>query len=124
MLKAGAVYVPLLPGWPDARLAELANAADVSVVVGMTAVRPAWLPPEVPCLSASDSSASSGSRPLPLPSELNSESPAYILFTSGSTRIPKGVLVPHRAVHRLVVGQDFPSVWSGASIPLSLLTRL
>ncbi|MFO1460752.1 MAG: amino acid adenylation domain-containing protein [Verrucomicrobiota bacterium] len=107
VLKAGAVYVPLLPGWPDARLAELANAADVSVVVGMTAVRPAWLPPEVPCLSARTSSASSGSRPLPLPSELNSESPAYILFTSGSTGIPKGVLVPHRAVHRLVVGQDF-----------------
>jgi amino acid adenylation domain-containing protein len=106
-LKAGAVYVPLLPGWPDARLAELADAAEVTVVVAETPIRPAWLSPEVPCLAGRISSASPGAPPLPLPVELNSESPAYILFTSGSTGKPKGVLVPHRAVHRLVVGQDY-----------------
>ena len=107
IVKAGAVYVPLLPGWPDSRLKELAEAAEVSVVLGLDPTAPAWLPPGVRVLSAA--------LPKPMPGRakrrpiagLNSESPAYILFTSGSTGKPKGVLVPHRSIHRLVVGQDY-----------------
>lgn len=35
--------------------------------------------------------------------------PAYLLYTRGSTGEPKGVLVPNRAVVRLVRGQDYAS---------------
>ncbi|MEO6829086.1 MAG: AMP-binding protein, partial [Acidobacteriaceae bacterium] len=38
---------------------------------------------------------------------IDAESPLYVMFTSGSTGQPKGVVIPHRGVVRLVLGQDF-----------------
>ncbi|RKE92411.1 amino acid adenylation domain-containing protein [Xenorhabdus ehlersii] len=39
-----------------------------------------------------------------------SAEPAYIMYTSGSTGIPKGVIVPHRAVVRLVINNGYADI--------------
>ena len=39
--------------------------------------------------------------------EVRPEDALYVMFTSGSTGVPKGVVVPHRAVVRLVRNQTF-----------------
>src|SRR6266545_986347 len=84
VLKAGAAYVPLDPGYPEDRLAFMREDSGVAVVL-----TPGWRP------SPGEEGWRSGR-------EAGGEDLAYILYTSGSTGRPKGVAVPHRAVVRLV----------------------
>ncbi|MGY3450251.1 amino acid adenylation domain-containing protein [Bradyrhizobium sp. USDA 4353] len=100
IIKAGACYVPLDPGYPEERLAFMAGDADVAaVVIGRGGAAPAGLPllhaDEVEPVETFQSRSAGG------------ETVAYIMFTSGSTGVPKGIAVPHRGVSRLVLGTDY-----------------
>jgi amino acid adenylation domain-containing protein len=44
---------------------------------------------------------------LPTPVSVGPQSPAYAIYTSGTAGRPKGVVVPHDAIVRLVVGADY-----------------
>ncbi|RKI05864.1 amino acid adenylation domain-containing protein, partial [Corallococcus praedator] len=109
VLKAGAAYVPVDLNAPPERwslLLEQSGAALVVTVASLADELPALLTPLVLLDEESSSLASRPATALPAPG-LEGDSLAYVLFTSGSTGLPKGVCVPHRAVLRLVVDNDF-----------------
>jgi amino acid adenylation domain-containing protein len=118
-MKAGAIYVPLDPESPVARLEKILHAADCRLLLASApalepvrqlmlrldpALRPelVWIgavPADTGGLEATlsevDAAALSAE---PLAEGGAGDDPAHLLFTSGSTGTPKGVIVAHRNV--------------------------
>lgn len=94
--RIGAVYVPLDPGLPAARLEAMASAAGVVVVVVAGASPP--FPATVVVDLAEPADETRLASTLPPVASPQRDDVAYVVFTSGSTGKPKGVAVPHRQV--------------------------
>ncbi|MBV9355812.1 MAG: amino acid adenylation domain-containing protein, partial [Chloroflexi bacterium] len=97
VLKAGAAYVPLDPGYPLQRLAFMLRDTSAPMVVTRQELLPR-LPAELPGLVCLDlDSEGIARRPAhnPTPAS-NPADRAYVMYTSGSTGTPKGVVVTHR----------------------------
>ena len=108
ILKAGGAYVPLDPEMPDARLEWTVADAQIALVVA-AAASPAGRPlggASVLDLGAEAAAIEAESAEDPAPTGAGGAL-AYIMYTSGSTGIPKGVCVVHRGVVRLVKGTDY-----------------
>ncbi len=96
ILKAGGAYVPLDPRYPDERLALLLNDSGATTVLTTRAARDRV--PRGARVLTSDEGEDSGSAP---PSRARPGNLACVLYTSGSSGRPKGVLIEHRSVTRL-----------------------
>lgn len=108
ILKAGGVYVPLDPRYPDERLRLMLADSGAPVVVTHGVLRSRIPPDTAEILALDEDRDAIGAEPTAnVPSEARPSDPAYIMYTSGSTGTPKGVVVPHRAVARLVTGTTF-----------------
>ncbi|MCC9308105.1 non-ribosomal peptide synthetase [Kitasatospora sp. RB6PN24] len=112
VLKAGAAYLPLEPGVPSERLAHFVRDAAPVVVVSSD---PAAAPRSgVPVLDLADlEQAGQQTRDPGL--ELTPEDVVYVPYTSGSTGLPKGTLVPHRAVPGFFTGERYAYWGPGAT---------
>ncbi|NJO81278.1 MAG: non-ribosomal peptide synthase/polyketide synthase [Blastochloris sp.] len=108
---AGGAYVPLDPDYPSDRIAAIVREGGLPVLLSQRSLQPQlptaaatvlWLDELLPSIT-------SGAPQLLAP-PVHPASTAYILYTSGSTGIPKGVQIPHCAIenHMYWFEDQFP----------------
>ncbi|MDR0126242.1 non-ribosomal peptide synthetase [Bacillus zhangzhouensis] len=107
IVKAGGAYVPIDPEYPESRIDYMLKDTGIKLLL----TKNEWLKKvsisqtELICLDEGYEEF------LPegevIPAALSPDGLAYINYTSGSTGQPKGVLIPHQAVIRLVCETDY-----------------
>jgi amino acid adenylation domain-containing protein len=103
VLKSGAAYVPVDPGYPPERQAFLLRDAQVPLLVTESQLLDATPESAASTLCIDRDWSLCERRPVVRPSiEHDPEQLAYVIYTSGSTGRPKGVEITHRSVVNLV----------------------
>jgi len=100
ILKAGAVYLPIDPGYPEKRVTIMLEDSSVNILLSRD-IFTRTLGRTYDVIDLTDSHSieerSDNLEPVNVPLD-----PAYVIYTSGSTGRPKGVIIEHHSlVNRL-----------------------
>ncbi|WP_242524970.1 polyketide synthase [Lysobacter changpingensis] len=111
VIKAGAAYLPLDLALPADRVAFMIDNARVRVLVVDPAIEAAAMPRDAARVNVHGDDAPFDGEPA-----IDGDSLAYVLFTSGSTGVPKGVEIRHRSLVRRLHGVDYVALDTGTRL--------
>jgi non-ribosomal peptide synthetase component F len=118
--KAGGAYVPLDPAYPRERLSFILSDARPAVLLTLSSLAEGLPPCDIPVMFLDSMRPEArGANDAPLQDEGPADRLAYVMYTSGTTGEPKGVMITHanlcHYVHamqsslRIEAGDRYPS---------------
>ncbi|HEX2077187.1 MAG TPA: amino acid adenylation domain-containing protein, partial [Longimicrobium sp.] len=96
VLKAGAAYVPLDPGYPADRLAYMLEDCGAPVLLAQRRLAGSLPPASAAVVWADD--AGEGEDDARPGTDVHADGLAYVIYTSGSSGRPKGAMVHHAGI--------------------------
>ncbi|MFK7802578.1 MAG: amino acid adenylation domain-containing protein [Anaerolineae bacterium] len=122
IMRAGAAYVPMDPDYPIDRLIYMIEDSGMPFIVTHSAVVDR-LPNSARLIILDEEEPSiSGESNAPLASLARPSEAAYMIYTSGSSGRPKGVLVPHKALVNFLYSMQSQPGMSAEDILVSVTT--
>ncbi|MCB0165296.1 MAG: amino acid adenylation domain-containing protein [Anaerolineae bacterium] len=117
VLKAGGAYLPLDPSHPAERLRFMVEDAGINHLI-TTAALVDRIPVAIASTTLLDADGVEISRQpeTAVSTTTTPDNLAYCLYTSGSTGQPKGVLIEHRQIVRLLVNDKLPFSFDQADV--------
>ncbi len=110
VLKSGAAYLPIAPAVPDSRIEFMITDAGPIAAIASAALRSRLDGYTLPIIDISDPGV--GAQPSTAVAGPAADDIAHIVYTSGTTGIPKGVATTHHNVTQ-VLGYEHLGVPSG-----------